>query len=172
MRYKNNKLSKILFMGRICLIWTLGIQNAPLRLSSPNCYSTLMVAAPLLCSGSSMEASWGTYTDCWSKQFAPVMSLLLVLAFILLVTMMIREGNGTPLQCSCLENPTDGGAWWAAVNGVVKNPTRLSDFTFTFHFHALEKEMATHSSVLAWRIPGTAEPGGLPSMGSHRVRHD
>ena len=66
----------------------------------------------------------------------------------------------------------DGGAWWAAVRGVSKSRTRLSDFTFTFHFHALEKEMATHSSVLAWRIPGTAEPGGLPSVGSHRVGHN
>ena len=83
-----------------------------------------------------------------------------------------REGNGTPLQYSCLENPMDRGAWWAAVHGVTKSRTRLSDFTFTFHFHALEKEMATHSSVLAWRIPGMTEPGGLPSMGSHRVGHD
>ena len=66
----------------------------------------------------------------------------------------------------------DGGAWWAAVQGVAKSQTQLSDFTFTFQFHALEKEMATHSSVLAWRIPGTGEPGGLPSMGSHRVGHD
>ena len=66
----------------------------------------------------------------------------------------------------------DGGAWWAAVHGVAKSRTRLSNFTFRFHFHALEKEMATHSSVLAWRIPGTAEPGGLPSMGLHRVGHD
>ena len=66
----------------------------------------------------------------------------------------------------------DGGAWWAAVHGVPRSQTRLSDFTFSFHFHALEKEMATHSSVLAWRIPGTAEPVGLPSMGSHRVGHD
>ena len=81
------------------------------------------------------------------------------------------EGNGTPLEFSCLENPMDGGAWWAAVHGVVKSRTRLRDFTFTFHFHALEKEMATHSSVLAWRIPGTGEPDGLPSMGSYRVRH-
>ena len=77
-----------------------------------------------------------------------------------------REGNGTPLPYSCLENPMDGGAWWAAVHGVMKNQARLSDFTLTFHFHALEKEMATHSSVLAWRIPGMGEPGGLPSMGS------
>ena len=65
------------------------------------------------------------------------------------------EGNGNPLQYACLENPMDRGAWWAAVHGVAKSWTRLSDFTFTFHFHALEKEMATHSSVLAWRIPGT-----------------
>ena len=78
----------------------------------------------------------------------------------------IREGNGTPLQYSCLENPMDGGAWWAAVHGVARTRTRLTNFTFTFHFPALEKEMATHSSVLAWRIPGTGEPGGLPSMGS------
>ena len=82
------------------------------------------------------------------------------------------EGNGTPLQYSCLENPMVGGAWWAAVHGVTKSGTRLSDFTFTFHFHALEKEMATHSSILAWRIPRMGEPGGLPSMGSHRVGHD
>ena len=82
------------------------------------------------------------------------------------------EGNGTPLQYSCLENPMDGGAWQAAVHGVAKSRTGLSDFTFSFHFHALEKEMATHSSVLAWRIPGTGEAGGLPSMGSHRVGHD
>ena len=82
------------------------------------------------------------------------------------------EGNGTPLQYSCLENPMDRGAWWAAVPGVAKSRTQLSDFTFTFHFHALEKEMATHSSILAWIIPGMVEPGGLPSMGSHRVGHD
>ena len=84
----------------------------------------------------------------------------------------IGEGNGTPLQYSCLENPMDGGAWWAAVHEVAGSRSRLSNFTFTFHFHALEKETATHSSVLSWRIPGMGEPGGLPSMGSHRVRHD
>ena len=82
------------------------------------------------------------------------------------------EGNGTPLQWSCLENPRDGGAWWAAVHGVAKSRTRLSVFTFTFHFHALEKEMEAHSSVPAWRIPGTGEPGGLPSVGSQRVGYD
>ena len=82
------------------------------------------------------------------------------------------EGNGIPLRYSCLENPTDRGTWWAAVHGVAKGWTWLSYFPFTFHFHVLEKEMATHSSVLAWRIPGMAEPGGLPSTGSPRVRHD
>ena len=82
------------------------------------------------------------------------------------------EGDGTPLQYSCLENPMGGGAWWAAVYGVTKSRTRLSDFTFTFYFHALEKAMATHSNVLAWRIPGTVESDGLLSMGSHRVGHD
>ena len=82
------------------------------------------------------------------------------------------EGNGTPLQYSCLANPMDGGGWGDAIHGVAQSQTRLSDFTFTFHFHALEKEMATHSSVLAWRIPGMGEPDGLPSMGSYRVRHD
>ena len=66
----------------------------------------------------------------------------------------------------------DGGAWWATVHGVAKSQTPLHDFTFAFHFHALEKELATHSSVLAWRIPGMEEPGGLPSMGSHRVEHN
>ena len=88
------------------------------------------------------------------------------------IALYIGEGNGTPLQYSCLENPMDGGAWWATVHGVAKSRTQLSDFTFTLHFHALEKEMATHSSVLAWRIPGTREPDGLPSVGSHRVGHD
>ena len=89
-----------------------------------------------------------------------------------LSSLIFGEGNGTPLQNSCLENPMDVGAWKAAVHGVAEGWTRLSDFTFTFHFHALEMEMATHSSVLAWRIPGTTEPGGLPSMGSHRVGHN
>ena len=89
-----------------------------------------------------------------------------------IIYIYIGEGNGNPLQYSCLENPMDGGAWWAAVHGVAESQTQLSDFTFTFHFHTLEKEMATHSSVLAWRVPGTGEPGGLPSMGSHRAGHD
>ena len=81
------------------------------------------------------------------------------------VSLEILQGEG-------MENPMNGGAWWAAVHGVAKSRARLSDFTFTFHFHAWEKEMATHSSVLALRIPGSGEPGGLPSMGSHRVGHD
>ena len=104
----------------------------------------------------------------WYKQSNHFISWMLCIYH----TRLSREGNGTPLQYSCLENPMDGGAWKAAVHGVAEGRTRLSDFAFTFHFHALEKEMATHSSVLAWRTPGMGEPGGLLSMGSHRVRHD
>ena len=103
--------------------------------------------------------------------FKPILGTLAIYKLGLSIT-NTGEGNGTPLQYSCLENPMDGGAWWATVHGLAKSQTWLSDFTLTFHFHALEKEMATHSSVLAWRIPGTAEPGGLPTMGLHRVRHD
>ena len=105
-------------------------------------------------------ALWNSFTQIKGKDLAAALEV------------GVGEGNGTPLQYSCLENPMDRGAWWATVHGVAKSWTRLSDFTFTFPFHALEKEMATHSSVLAWRIPGTVEPGGLPSMGSHRVGHD
>ena len=86
-----------------------------------------------------------------------------------MVRQCLGEGNGTPLQHSCLENPMDRGAWQAAVHGVARSQTRLNDFTLTFHFHALEEEMATHSSVLAWRIPWTEEPGGLPSIELHRL---
>ena len=82
------------------------------------------------------------------------------------------EGNHNSVQYSCLGNPMDGGAWEAVVHGVAKSLIRLSDFTFTFQFHALEKEIAPHSSVFAWRIPGTVESGGLPSMGLHRAGHD
>ena len=88
------------------------------------------------------------------------------------VTSLTGEGDGTPLQYSCLENPMDGGAWWAAVHGVMKSRTRLNNFTLTFHFQALEKAMATHSSTLAWKVTWMEEPGGLQSMGSLRVRHD
>ena len=95
--------------------------------------------------------------------------LLILLDFYSHSFLWIGEGDGTPLQYSCLENPTDREAWQAAVHVVAKSRTRLSDFTFTFQFHALEKEMATHSSVLAWRIPGTGVPHGLPSLVSHRV---
>ena len=110
--------------------------------------------------------------------FKPNYRILIIslLNFSLLVLAIPRlysgEGNGTPLQYSYLENPMDREGWWATVHGVTKSQTQLSDFTFTFHFHALEKEMATHSSVLALRIPGMGEPGGLPSMGSHRVGHN
>ena len=85
---------------------------------------------------------------------------------------IIQYGSQSFPATLAWKNPTDGGAWKAAVDGVAEGRTRLGDFTLTFHFHALEKEMATHSSVLAWRIPGTGEPSGLPSMGSHRVGHD
>ena len=98
-----------------------------------------------------------------SLHCAPNLSFVLLSVIIFATLNTTVEGNGTPLQYSCLENPMDGGAWWAAVLGVAKSQTRLSDFTFTFHFHAQEKEMATHSSVLAWRVPGT---------GSHRVGDD
>ena len=114
----------------------------------------------LPCSGFS-EILISFYTSC--HFFLPI-------AIVFSIT-MFSYFFGTPLQYSCLEKPVDGGAWWATVHGVSKSQTRLSDFTWTFHFHALEKEMATHSRVLAWRIPGMAEPGGLPSVGSHRVRH-
>ena len=105
---------------------------------------------------------------------APTLIQTILLSWDLVSTLLVtvsREGSDTPLQYSCLENPVDG-AWWAAVPGVAKSRTPPSDFTFAFPFHALEKEMATHSSVLAWRIPGTGEPGGLPTMGSHRVGHN
>ena len=107
----------------------------------------------------------------WSGVRSPSPYLFYIIYFIKLsenyyvLASCYREGNGTPLQYSCLENPMDGGAWWAAVHGVAQSQTRLSDFTFTSHFHALEEEMANHSSVLAWRIPGRGEPGGLLSMG-------
>ena len=116
---------------------------------------------------------WNIYMP--PNQIINISSCCCKRAFILtflLGSIPFGEGNGNPLQYYCLENPMDGGAWWATVHGVTRSRTRLSDFTFTFHFHALEKEMATHSSVLAWRIPGMGEPGGLPSMGSHRVGHD
>ena len=121
------------------------------------------------CSGRWVFYHWAI-REAQKKLYLMTNPILLNLNF--LSKVVIGEGNGTPLQYSCLENPMDGGAWWAAVHGVTKSPTQLSDFTFTFHFHALEKEMATHSSVLAWRIPGTGEPGGLLPMGSHRVGHD
>ena len=108
----------------------------------------------------------------WLKKERSRSILYCIIQFLQNSAVHVGEGNGTPLQHSRLENPMDGGAWWAAVHGVAESWMRLSDFTFIFHFHALEKEMATHSSILAWRIPGTTEPGGLPSLGSHRVGHD
>ena len=109
---------------------------------------------------------------------APFSYLYMTIGKTIALTMRMLTGKAMSLlfnmlsRYSCLENPMNGGALWAAVHGVAKSRTRLRDFIFTFHFHVLEQEMATHSSVLAWRIPGTAEPGGLPSVGSHRIRHD
>ena len=112
---------------------------------------------------------WGMYLPVWGL----IENILkLTVFFVVVFSYHWSRIHGTPLQYSCLENPMDGGAWWATAHGVAESRTRLSDFIFIFQFHALEKEMATHSSVLAWRIPGTAEPGGLPSMGSHRVGHN
>ena len=113
-----------------------------------------------------VKGSLTTTSDCvllyfyfhslYSCQYLCVFFTLLLFCIYIYIYVCIYtgEGNGTPLQHSCLENPMDGGAWWAAVHGVSRSRTQLSDFAFTFHFHALEKEMATHSSVLAWRIPG------------------
>ena len=123
---------------------------------------------------------WATVTFrscfCWLYIVSPSLATNNQLISVLIIwwcpCVKSREGNGNPLQYFCLENHMDGGAWWAAVHGVTRSQTWLSNFTFTFHFHALGKEMATHSRVLAWRIPGTGEPGGLPSMGSHRLGHD
>ena len=139
------------------------LQNHSSKASILRCpaFFTVQLSHPYMTTGKTI--AWTRWTF-----VGKVMSLL----FKMLSRLVIREGDGTPLQYSCLENPMDEGAWWAAIHGVAKSRTRLSNFTFTFHFHALEKEMATHSSVLAWRIPGTGEPGGLPSLGSHRVGHD
>ena len=128
-------------------------------LLTPQSFLSFKIEISLTCNTVSLRCTtpWFVYCNMMNK-------VVLALTF--------GEGDGTPLQYSCLENPMDGGAWKAAIHGVVKSRSRLSDFTFTFHFHALEKKMATHSSVLAWRIPGTGEPDGLPSMGSHRVGHD
>ena len=123
-----------------------------------------------------MDELWKLYAK-WKKSFtkSPINASFLFVLFIYILYIQneksTREGDGTPLQDSCLENPLDAGAWWAAVHEVTRGRTQLNDFPFTVHFHALEKEMATHSTVLAWRIPGTGEPSGLPSIGSHWVRH-
>ena len=114
----------------------------------------------------------GTHEECSTKVSFCMLSIGHGLHELRQCVIYFGEGNGNPLQYSCLENPMDRGAWWAAVHGVAKSRARLSDFALTFHFHALEKEMATHSSVLTWRIPGTREPHGLLSMGSHTVGHD
>ena len=110
--------------------------------------------------------------DCWKNRNCDYTDIYHHSDILIFCLGLSGKGNGSPLQYSCLENSMDGGAWWAAVHEVTKSRAWLNDFTFTFHFHAFEKAMATHSSVLAWRIPGTVEPGGLPPVGSHRVGHD
>ena len=113
--------------------------------------------------------SWNSAFRCLYLSFSPLLFTSLLSTAICKAS---PDSHGKPLQYSCLENPMDGRAWWATVHGVTTSRLQLSNFTFTFHFHAMEKEMATHSNVLAWGIPGTAEPGGLLSTSSHRVGHD
>ena len=138
-----------------------------------NIHSFLLIISILLVEYTTVFLTIYLLVDIWIVSNLELFPIKLLRDLCTNICLLIfGEGNGTPLQYSCLENPMDGGAWQAAVRGVAKSRTRLSDFTFTFHFHTLEKEMATHSSVLAWRIPGTGEPDGLPSMGSHRVGHD
>ena len=126
----------------------------------------------------SIHDTWINHTLTRQIFVGKITSLLFSMLSSLVITFfpnrkhLFGECSANPLRYSCLENPMDGRAWRAAVHGVPTSWIQLSDFTFTFHFHALEKDMATHSSVLAWRIQGTGEPGGLPSMGSHRVGHD
>ena len=153
-------LSRFNYLWLYATLWTVTCQ-VPLSMGIPQARILEWVAMPY-----SKGSSWPrdqthvSYISCiadgfftastnWEAQFA--------------------EGNGTPLQYSCLENPMDRGVWWAALHGVAKSRARLSDFTFTFYFHALEKDMTTHSSILAWRIPGVEE---LLSMGLHKVGHD
>ena len=120
---------------------------------------------PVLSAALFMSRGKGRTEETASFFFAPLQVYLHLLMHVLFFSVLF--------YIELLEaNPMDGGAWKAAADGVAEGRTGLSDFTFTFHFHALEKAMATHSSVLAWRIPGTGEPGGLPSLGSHRVGHD
>ena len=136
-----------------------------LSLTSSSAYSASSVPGPRF-----PRFPWGTHP--WYVWVQRGLTSLATAVNCTSLCMPPRRRQWHPLQYSCLANPVDGGAWWAAVHGVTERQTRLSDFTFTFHFHALEKEMAAHSSVLAWRIPGMGEPGGLLSLGSHRVGHD
>ena len=163
----------------ITLIW---LRDVTSRLGANHTQSLIFRASQLLwhtCS-SLFPASFLSQILCLHAHYWLSLTLMILLpvfifpsTFNFLTTISSSgEGNGTTLQYSCLENPMDRGAWWAAVHGIAKSWTRLSDFTFTFHFHALKKEMATYSSVLAWRIPGTEEPGRRPPLGSHRVGHD
>ena len=153
-------LSDFLLLSLQCLIYWLRSSRLPPKNRHRPPFSAVRRSNPLL--------FWKAKAVRESSWFGIVIRLLVISSRL---SVRSGEGNGTPLQFSCLENPMDRGAWWAAVHGVTRSRTWLSDFTSLFTFHALE-EMATHSSVLAWRIPGTGKPGGLPSVGSHRVGHD
>ena len=176
-------------LGKFSAIMSSNMVSNPFLLSSPSGTPILWLSVSLILSQSSLKLSslktfflshsLSLFFFCSGWVISAALSSILLIhstvsSNILLIPFSVFywEGNGIPLQYSCLENPMDRGAWWAAVHGIAKSRTWLSDFTFTFHFYALGKKMATHSSVLAWRLPGTGEPGGLPSMGSHRVGHD
>ena len=145
----------------------MGLQDSPTPQSKPHFFK-LMLALQFFVLKRNLWDKIFLRKQIWWADTSPLTNYCILLWSL----KCLGEGDGTPLQYSCLENPMDGGAWWAAVLGVATSRTQLSDFSLAFYFHALEKEMATHSSFLAWRIPGTGEPGGLQSMGSHRVGHD
>ena len=151
-----------------------GIDTQGTSLYCTSVYCTLQILCFSVIEGLWQPCIEQVYQHHFSKAFAHFVSPchISVIQNISYFLNIVRRRQCNPLQYSCLGNPMDGGAWWATVHVVSKSRTGLSNFTFTFHFHALEKEMATHSSVLAWRIPGTEEPGGLQSMGSQRVGHN
>ena len=152
------------------------LQCRKVKSESEDAQSCLTLSNPMDCSlpGSSIHGIFQARVVEWVAIAFSMYTLLSPcwLSILNIAVCTWEKAMAPPLQYSCPENPMGRGAWWAAVHGVAKSRTQLINFTFTFHFRALEKEMATHSSVSAWRIPGTGEPGGLPSLGWHRVRHE